>query len=89
MMSILPPQPIGATSPKSGKTPPPLPVTLASLVFEVDVVEVVTSTVPVEVVVEDVVEDVEVGLFARLVPTSLLALPNGVPSGTAALQPTK
>ncbi|MDC0717322.1 hypothetical protein [Nannocystis bainbridge] len=52
----------------------------------VDVVEVVTSTALVEDVVVNVV-DVEG--FALPVPTSLLAVPNGEPSGAAALQPTK
>ncbi|MCY1012748.1 hypothetical protein OV079_45885 [Nannocystis pusilla] len=81
MMSIFPWQPSGATSPKSGATLPLLLLTTASLV-DVDVDTSPEPEVVVGVVVLVVVLD-EVEVVALVVSTSLLALPNGVASGTA------
>ncbi|MCY1066224.1 hypothetical protein OV090_15700 [Nannocystis sp. RBIL2] len=88
MMSIFPWQPSGATSPKSGGVLPLLLLTTGSLV-DVDVgtspeLEVVVVVV---VVVVAVLDEVEVVML--VVSTSLLALPNGMASGTAVWQPTK
>ncbi|PCC72359.1 hypothetical protein SAMN02745121_01562 [Nannocystis exedens] len=88
MMSTFPWQPSGATAPKSGGAAPLLllPPTTASLV-EVDVDTSVAVAVDVDVDEDVVLVDVPVDVL--VVATSLLALPNGTPSGAAAWQPTK
>ncbi|MFY0535447.1 hypothetical protein [Nannocystis pusilla] len=93
IMSTLPWQPFGATSPKSGRIPP-LPLLAGSLDAEGHTLSPVDiSPVPVVVVGDDVVAfvgAVVVAVDGPPVVASALPLPKGVVSaGGRALQPTR